>query len=515
MICTAHFQEKFTAMASLQYKNLIEEFLLAALSTGSVAGLREIVADIGPEAAAEIIKSLKSKGETPLLVAIKRQNFQMVKFLVDNLKADIGQLGLVWNGLKNLMVPPLFSAIIYGSSLHQEIINYLMDQDSANESSVVLNSIHSSNLPQEQKTNLLKLVGAVYVLRARTMEDEACSFGKKCWSVAVDLQGPSTIGILKNPHQLSEWARKLFGTASEFKTREDLDLPHSFDQLKIQAFLIVERIGRLIHRGPHPFFLSRLFEHRHLLARIQNTRRHFDILMLLLEGLRVGEWQVVINSKWAYDFVEEVSIQILFHFTNSRNLPANHPQKFSRFMDIFRCYSDLHFKCLQHPISKVSDTTNGICEWITNYFGNMPPLNPLQDEEFKQWLSQYIRDVNCHSGVRTPLQTACRLRSPIKLIRMLLDAGADPSAADEKGWAPLHFLLKPISPLNRDISACVHLLLDAGAHMDQLNSYGQTPLDFCKSLQSTLNQDGISDPNLDAIVKNFLPLSLSAVSAVK
>ena len=495
----------------------ISETVLQVVGTASVNDLKKIVAMNGLEVVTETVKSLKSKGETPLLLAIKRQNLDMVKYLVEELKADIGQLGLVWNGLKNLTVPPLVSAMMYSSPRHliDHLIEYLMKQDAANESSVVLNSIHSSNLPQEQKMDLFKLVGAVYVLKASNMDDEAFSFGKKCWSDAVTLRSESTTTIAERPHQLSEWARKLFGTASEFKTMEELDLPHSFDQLKIQAFLIIERIGRLIHRGPHPFFLSRLFEHRHLLARIQKRRIHLDILMLLLEGLRVGEWQVVINSKWAYDFVEEVSIQILFHFTNSRNLPANHPQKFSRFMHIFRCYSDLHFKCLQHPISKVSDTTKGICEWITNYFGNMPPLNPLQDEEFKQWLSQYIRDVNCHSGVRTPLQTACRLRSPIKLIRMLLVAGADPSAADEKGWAPLHFLLKPISPLNRDISACVHLLLDAGAHMDQLNSYGQTPLDFCKSLQSTLNQDGISDPNLDAIVKNFLPFSLSAVSAVK
>ena len=284
----------------------------------------------------------------------------------------------------------------------------------------------------------------------------------------------------------------LLRTTSEFKTMEELE--DSLDQLKIQAFLIIERIGSRNLPGPHPFFLLRLFEHLHLLARIQNKRRQFDILMLLLEGLQVGEWQVAIKSEWANDFVERVSKQIFVHFTNSRRLPANHPLRFSLFMEVFSCYSDLYLKCLQHPISMVSDTVRMICEWITNYFGNMPPLNPAQTKEFEKWLSQFIRDVNCHSGVRTPLHAACRHPYPNKLVRMLLDAGADPSAADKNGWAPLHFLFKPISPWHRDISACVQMLLDAGAHMDQLNSYGQTPLDFCKSLQSKLNQDGISEP---------------------
>ena len=360
----------------------ISETVLQVVGTASVNDLKKIVAMNGLEVVTETVKSLKSKGETPLLLAIKRQNLEMVKYLVEELKADIGQLGLVWNGLKNLTVPPLVSAMMYTSPRHL-IIEYLMQQDAANESSVVLNSIHSSNLPQEQKMDLFKLVGAVYVLKASTMDDEAFSFGKKCWSDAVTLRSESTTTIAERPHQLSEWARKLFGTASEFKTMEELDLPHSFDQLKIQAFLIIERIGRLIHRGPHPFFLSRLFEHRHLLARNQKRRIHLDILMLLLEGLRVGEWQVVINSQWANDFVERVSKQIFLFFSNSRDLPANHPQRFSRYMEVFRCFSDFHLKCLQHPISKVSDTTKGICKSITNFVTHMPPLNPKETTEFE------------------------------------------------------------------------------------------------------------------------------------
>ena len=66
----------------------------------------------------------------------------MVKYLVKDLKADIGQLGLDWNGVDYLTISPLVSAILYDSSSQQNIINYLMDQDAADESSVILNSVN-------------------------------------------------------------------------------------------------------------------------------------------------------------------------------------------------------------------------------------------------------------------------------------------------------------------------------------------------------------------------------------
>ena len=484
----------------------ISETVFRVVSTGSVNDLKGIVAVNGLEVVTDIVKSLNSKEETPLLLAIKWQNFQMVKFLVDDLKADIGQLGLVWNELDCMKVPPLVAAILSDSSPSQRIINYLMRKDAANESSVVLNSVKSSNIPLQDKIDLMKLVGAAHVLRAEEDDDARFTFGNKCWFDAMALRRESTAAM---PRQVSKWA-KIFGKVPEFTTLKELK-KFGANQLKIQAFLIVERLVSRNHPGPHPFFLLRLFDHLHVLRTIPNARSGLDNLMFLLEGLQVGEWQVAINSKWAHDFVAQISEQICNFLTNSRDLPAFHPRTFSRFMDVFRCYSDLHLKCLQHPISRVSDISKGICESITNFFTHMPPLNPRETTEFENWLSQYICHVNCYSGVRAPLHAACRFYYPISLIRLFLGAGADPSAADENGWAPLHFLFQPISPWHRDISPCVNMLLDAGAHMDQLNSQGKTALDFCKSLQS--KQDGVPDPQLDAIVKNSTPFSLSCFSA--
>ena len=78
---------------------------------------------------------------------------------------------------------------------------------------------------------------------------------------------------------------------------------------------------------------------------------------------------------------------------------------------------------------------------------------------------------------------ACIIRYQL-ILRLLLGADAEPSASDEKGWAPLHFLFKSfqwLQPYEGQFAA-VKAILETGAHIDQLNSQGQTPLDFCKSL---------------------------------
>ena len=128
-------------MALQHANNLVSEKFFLAVSNGSVASLKEIVAENEPDVVAEIVQSKNSQGETPLLVAIREQHFEMVKYLVDDLKADIGQMGLVWNGLTNMTVPPLFAAINYYypklAKQDFQIAIYLMDQDTVNESSVL------------------------------------------------------------------------------------------------------------------------------------------------------------------------------------------------------------------------------------------------------------------------------------------------------------------------------------------------------------------------------------------
>jgi ankyrin repeat protein len=72
-------------------------------------------------------------------------------------------------------------------------------------------------------------------------------------------------------------------------------------------------------------------------------------------------------------------------------------------------------------------------------------------------------------GGRTPLHYAA-LENDLEKIDALLDAGADPNAADWQGFTPLHFAAQQWSV------QAAKILLDRGAAVDPINTYGNTPL---------------------------------------
>ena len=434
----------------------------------------------------------------------------MVKFLVENLQAHIGQLGhLEWKGLE---VPPLFATIIYDSSSNQDIIKYLMRKDAANESSVVLNSIKSSSIPLQEKIEILKFVGAAYIL---VVEDVI--FGKKCWLDAMTLRIQSNTLIPDVPRQLSEMGRKVFENAKEFTTTEELEVVcidnHSY-HVRSQALLIIERIGSQVHLGPHPFFIFQLLEYHHLLIPLKDPSFCFNILILVLQGLRdTVEWEVVINSEWLNDIVEEISLNVLMAIVNSRDLPENNAGKlkFSQFLEVFRGFSYVHLKLLKNrEVARASKLAADIVERLIYFFKDMPLFNPVETKVFEQWLSHYIKKSNKYSGVFTPLHAACKFRPQVKFIRLLLACGAYQSATDERGWSPMHFLFR--SCYDAEIFTSVQSLLNAGAHIDQINADGHSSLDFFKWRKLQLDQEGRPDPNLDTLVNSLLPFSLQCFS---
>ena len=508
-------------MALQHANNLVSEKFFLAVSNGSVASLKEIVAENEPDVVAEIVQSKNSQGETPLLVAIREQHFEMVKYLVDDLKADIGQMGLVWNGLTNMTVPPLFAAINYYypklAKQDFQIAIYLMDQDTVNESSVVLNSVKSSNIPLQDKMDILKFIGATHVLTPKEEDDSRFLFGKICWREAMALRTQSSTTIPKMT-KFYEWAKKVRGIGDSAAMDEMLEGDRPIAFFKLEALIIIEKIGSRILRGPHPFFLSRCLQHYHSLL-IENPSHTFDLLMLILEELRADdEWEVVNNSEWAKHVGTATVFDIFRISKQSRHLPRNDPRKitFGCLMDVLRYLSDFNLKILQTSLS--------VNDCVVQFVKEMLRLDLEESErrEFEQWLGNYIGDINGHSGVVTLLHDACKSKGRLQLIPLLLNAGANPAAADQNGWAPLHYLIDsftesfppwqhqstarfPEGPL----SASVQLLLDAKAHMDQLNSVGETPFDFCKS-RLRLERP---DPHLDVILSKVLPFSLRCLCA--
>ncbi len=85
---------------------------------------------------------------------------------------------------------------------------------------------------------------------------------------------------------------------------------------------------------------------------------------------------------------------------------------------------------------------------------------------------------------KTALHSACNVdedERSIKTVRRLLDAKADPDAADKFGETPLHYAFR------RQSKKTVKMLLEAGASMDIANSRGETPRKIKQNLKGLPN----------------------------
>jgi hypothetical protein len=94
------------------------------------------------------------------------------------------------------------------------------------------------------------------------------------------------------------------------------------------------------------------------------------------------------------------------------------------------------------------------------------------------------------------------------VIQLILQLGADPNAADLHGATPLHLLA-----MNRGSVAQCRLLLEYGAHIDQPDESNSTPLMLFQEWQSQLARQGNPDLNLQILISNALPLSLTCLAS--
>ena len=499
----------------------IETFFQAVSSAGSVDELKTIVLDLGPEERNRIANSFNSKGETPLIVAIKRNHNAMVRYLVSDLKANISQLGrFIWEGLVFKQVPPIFVAVVCGTDIAEPITKFLMDQDLASSSKPgYVDAIMSSSLNQTQKRNVLKLLGAVYIL-----EDEksgkSFAFGLILWRKAIHLDGHSTIPATPLTIQETELARKVFGNVSEFSTLRELEEicnSHSSHNIHIQALFIIKRVMNEIHPHPLPYLSFALLRYGRLLVLDSYLFSHaIDFGMLAVEPLRTPEWNDALNSDWSFTVVEKFLDILWFrlHYQKEMNLPLGSPNRvhFPVIIEAFRCFSHFHSKLLIRHGATSQESAQLVFVQM-NCIKELPLLNLEESEEFKQWLSGYIGVVECHPRMFTLLHAVCHCHpQDNNTIQLLLNAGACPIATDKYGNSPL-LLLSLARSFN---GTAVQLLLDAGAHLDQANDEGITPLNMLKRVQLIIAKQNLApDPYLHSLCDTFFPLQCLCAQVIR
>ena len=107
-----------------------QQTFFEAVGRGSADEVRSMVITNGKELMVQLARSSNDFGETPLILAVKGNHKEMVKLLVEELDAPIGQTGrFMWKGIDYQAVPPLFSAILAEHTDPMPILKFLIGKD--------------------------------------------------------------------------------------------------------------------------------------------------------------------------------------------------------------------------------------------------------------------------------------------------------------------------------------------------------------------------------------------------
>ena len=466
------------------------EILFEAVSKGSIEDLQKLLKKTKRQERAKIADAFNLKGETPLLVAIRRNDKEMVKFLIKELNADISKAGrFTWKGVDYTEALPLFAAILSDPTCNVYIVNFLAAQDTTFNTVTNICDLASNLLPHTQKIDMMELMGAAYMLNPDSEASTICDhcqldftkldpkcvthFAAECWSLALHLRDELTAvssdsSFMKTPSNLSKFSQNVFGSVAEFQTKIELEemlAQGSRFLLESQALLVSHRILSRIDPDPHLFYLRRLLQFgQNWFSEPNEYNRMVNVVLLALEPFHARQWQDVIYNDLSYQIVLGAVDMIKYIRWVRKEPPPNSSQlPFESLLVVINYVSSLLMK-----LQKLGDGEKAkyfvafIADAIEMFTAHGKETSP----EFKKWLSGYIKFTNSHPGVFTAFHATCGFPNlPIKIVQLFIEGGSLPNAEDENGNTCLHFLAwNKKSP---NFKAAVNLLLGAGAFIDE------------------------------------------------
>ncbi|XP_046636782.1 uncharacterized protein LOC124315267 isoform X2 [Daphnia pulicaria] len=445
-----------------------------AVSVGSLDDLNEIIGNIGGEMIFNLAQSYNETGETPLLVAISNRHLHVVQFLVGVLEIDISQEGrFSWKDLDYLKIPPLFAAII---SDQMSIINYLIETKK-----VAVNlDLFLSDSPNRhifellRQINILELIGAAYILNG-DRESLLCG-----------------LSYLKKS--------KYFVPFPVDETMEEAEQIPTKDELIIQRALIVcELVLRQLRLFPNIYILSNFIKHSWM------------SWISVLQQLNIWwENSASFVSAEAWNFNKTALDHCLSSIRHEQNdFPASTSCILKKLTFVFSFASEhlIRIHSMYWPTNQkdradnIHDTTKIVC---------------ILSVSIMRMLSQKEPDYQ-------------------QVIRLFLEAGANPNAIDADGNIPLHCLLPKndfeywltnpwdnpnendnIPVIRSNFIESVRVLLDAGSHVDQLNRRRESVLELLKRNRKKQQSFKASfDSRLDDVIHSVLPLTCYCAQSIQ
>lgn len=498
-----------------------------------MSALQLTLGNVEPEVKALLAESHNERGETALVVAIRRRDLSLVKYLIDDLKVDTCRIGnFTWNGVEYLDVPPLFMAIICADFY---IFKYMLEYQHLNlvDERAGINEILSSLQPSQEKINVLELLGAAYIhhdlVHPRNNNQTTRRRGLQYWREAMNLRHHSTVEppIPKILPQTSDISRKAMGFSFEITTPqqlEQLDNANNNIQLFTQAIWAIQRImGQLIPE-PHSFTLYRLYTYAYEFYDAGQYSRVVNILMLMLEPFRQQPsdcWDINFSIIGALDIMND-------SFKRLNKMPPLSQQgledfSFDNLMAAFDFVVVVNRQDMRRELAPAAKTRLDTCLYdiVLNLTETMlPKLSQEDGHRFKKALYHFIGTNHKFNYFDQGdiLHVACR-RTPISLdlIQLLLDLGADPNSVCAKGNTPLHLLaMINCQVWSPTITDAVQKLLDFGAHIDQPNRSGRRALGILKAKHRQLCLQGLPHVKLQSLLnRNVLPLTCLAAQVVR
>ena len=484
-----------------------------AVSKGSVKDLQELLDANGLENTTDIAKSYNELGETPLFLAIKANNLDMVKFLVEKLNVPVNQMArFLWNGIDYPEVPPIFAAVICDKTYAASIVHFLTGIEPA-VYQVCLDAILSSSVcTRPQKITILELLGAVLINDKGLTRPGVLKLSVACWTKALMLRQLGTeqgTPISKVPYKFSEHSRKAFENHSEFTTLDELTTmteqhPVNSEWLKIQAILITIRIIGQITPITNLYSLWIMHHYGRVLR--QHLWHKIAVDMFILEQFKPRQWKDVMQIEESYNLIFSSITSIEFCLGKMKEPLSNSSLNKEEFYRLLMtameyCSSFASAPLLPDHNFHKHNVMLHLYNLVSLMIDTLPELSDERKQQFMDWLSHYFRNIEEQiSKGRGLLSFAILPNEPGAVIETFLNAGANPYAIIDDGDTLLHILAREW-PYRSNV---LQKLMDNGVRLDVANAEGETPLDIFKRKHFQQHQTGNIDPFLQSIMNNVI-----------
>ncbi|XP_046457835.1 protein fem-1 homolog A-like [Daphnia pulex] len=525
-----------------------------AVSRGSIAELNQLRKNYNWIAIPihYVTQSLGQETETALQLSVRNGHYDVVEFLVGELKYQIYPEWLKsidtavpsnfnWTSLNfNKILPPLVvqspEMEVIRDIANQipiiKVLEYLIDPASDEPCQwleFVLNSIMASSASRTDKIMAFELMGVTFVFKPRN----GVWRGVQCWEQAMALRystvgDQSAIPIIPDLAASSLFVdrKKLIASPMSLqKFKGEWRLRYNLLDAHTQALAVSQRIvNQCGQTGPHSFHLEHLMRYAYR-CYIHENQLNCSMNIALMILRQTEEFHSNSSPNCIRIFVETLDLLVhcLKHNKTSEEL------SFANLLVVVKFgLAILVNVMLLSPVVRATidrwqfSILDKIHRLITEHLGHCRN-NPAEIQQLKDCLSPYFRANNLkrftsllHLAISSKGTTDGRQILPIT--QLFLEAGADPTGIDTNGKTPLHLLSENQDWFQSDPESYEQVfqtLLDAGCFLDQSIRVDKTFLSLLNDQKSKCVSKFRFHHYLDPLVNVVLPLACICAKVIR